>query len=270
MGKALSVLGLALGLSACANLSAVSDFTKLSSDVTANTAAIDSYPEAAQEIARMAPPSRKAERDQEAQAAKGVTEVADLGLKSLSLYFSTLSKLADDKTVDVKSSATSIGASLKTLGAVKASMADPATALITLLLTIPLDAYRRSAIAKLIEGANEPVQQLAEGLATFAGGVASEYQSVSLEANTFYANLHNQTSDRAAQEMLEEWRRAHVGRYSQLRSQALAAETAFRNIKKGQAALYEHKSDLSGPEIKALLAKYADEIFKASSLLPLH
>jgi hypothetical protein len=253
-------------VSACADLTAVSDFAKLSSNVTASTSAISSYPEAAAELARMAPPASKQRTQTEADRAAAETKVAQLGLKTLSLYFATLAALADDKTVDVKSSASSIAGSLKTLGAIKPSIVDPATALITILLTAPLDAWRRSAVANLIDRANIPVQTLSRDLANFARIVALKYHEDRLQANIYYESLAKRSSDPAVRAMLKEWDQLHVTHYQQLEDQATAAQEALQAIEQAHADLQARKSKLSSSEVKALLAKYADDIFKASSL----
>jgi hypothetical protein len=256
-------------IASCANLTAVSDFAKLSSDVTANTPAIVSYPTAAREMARMSPPAERALRNQQAKEAADQTQVAALGLKTLSLYFSTLSKLADNNTVNVKSAASSISSSLQSFGAIKPSIADPATAIITLLLTAPLDAWRRQAVANLIDRANEPVQRLARDLANFAKGVAQAYDRDISQANIYYTGLGARSSDPGVRAMLDEYRIAHIAEYSKARDQALAAETALRKIEQAHADLQAHKSDLNGAELKALLAMYGDDLKQAAKLFPL-
>lgn len=264
----LPILLLMLALGACTNLTAVSDFAKLGSNVTASSAAIDSYPTAASEQARMAPVATSAAR--KAQAAKAVdqTKAADLGMQTLSLYLSTLAQLADDKLVDVQASATGIGGSLKTLGVLNAAVAEPASAVIDLLVTAPLDAWRRQAVANLIEQANQPVQKLGTALADFAKVTALTYDQDIAQANIYYRGLGARSHDPAIRALLDEWRMAHTADYAKTRDQALAAETALRKIVQGQAELQAHKNALTGAELKALLAQYQGEILTAAKLLP--
>jgi hypothetical protein len=266
--KVIAVLAL-IALGACTNLSAVSDFAKTGSKVTSSSVAIDSYPSAARELARMAPAQETDTREAQARKAVEQTKVADLGLKTLSLYLSTLSQLADDKLVNVQSSASSIGASLKSLGAVKTSVSDPATAVIDLLLKAPLDAWRRAAVGNLIDAANEPVQKLANGLADFAAVTAQAYDRAISQADIYYRNLGAKSRDPVIREMLEEWRAMHTTDYAKERDQAAAAEVVLRKIAQAQADLSAHKNELSGEELKALLSEYKDDITKAAKLIPL-
>lgn len=262
------VLALVLVATAgCANLTAVRDFSKLTSEVTASTPAIQSYPAATRELARLAPADERAKRNDEARAAVDQTKVAELGLRTLSLYFAALAKLADDSTINMPSS--SIGNSLQSLGAINTSMVTPTNALINLLTKAALDGWRRRAIATLIEDANDSVKALAEQLADFAKGVAETYRSDISQANIYYRNLEARSGDPAVRAVLDEYRIARVDDYSKARDRALAAETALRKIREAQAKLFEHRADLSGAELKGLLGMYGDDIKQAAKFLPL-
>jgi hypothetical protein len=261
---------LMLLLAGCANLTSVAEFAKLSSDVTSNTAALDAYPNATAEGMRIAPPTQKAAIADLNERAADRTKLARKGMKALSLYMETLSKLADDKLVDVKTPAKSIASSLQTLSVVDKAMADPATALIRLLLTVPLDAWRRNAVSNLIEQGNEPVQALATSLANFANQVAAQYRIDAQYADRFYVDLQQRSSDPAAKEGAKEWLRYHVANFRKGRDQALAAETVLRKIVQAQADLYAHRDRLNGAELKALLATYGEDIFSAAKFLPIN
>lgn len=267
--RAVSVAAL-LAVAGCANLTAVSNFAKLGSDVTSSTAAMDTYPAAVQEQARMASPAELAARKTQAAGATDETRVADLGMKTLSLYLATLSQLADNTLIAVKPAASSIDASLKSLHAIKASIADPATSLITLLLTAPLDVWRREAVGNLIDRANQPVQSLGNALADFARATALIYDQDISSADIYYRNLGAKTNDAAVRELLDEWRLRQIADYAKARDQAKAAEVTLRKIVQAQAELQAHRNDLSSDALKALLTQYQDDIFKAAQLLPLH
>jgi hypothetical protein len=260
---------LLLALGACTNLTAVSDFARLGSNVTASAAAIDGYPAAASEQARMAPAATAAARKEQAAKAVDQTKVADLGMQTLSLYLSTLARLADGKLVNVQSSAPGIGASLTSLARMNATVADPATAVINLLLAAPLDAWRRKAVANLIDQANQPVQKLGTALADFARVTAFTYDQDISQANIYYRNLGARSHDPEVREMLDEWRVLHIADYARARDQAKAAEAVLRKIVQGQAELQAHRNRLTGAELKALLTQYVDEIATAARLLTL-
>jgi hypothetical protein len=256
-----------LALGGCVNLSAVSDFAKLGSDVTSSSAAIDSYPDAARALVRTASPGTIAARRRQAAKAVEETKVADLGMKTLSLYLSTLAKLADDKAADIKSSTSSIAASLKSLNLVRPGISGPATVLIDL-IGGSLDAWRRQAVSNLIDAANTDVQKLGLALADFAHETAQTYERATLQTNAYYDDMHEKTPDPAVQEMLDEWRAQHIADYRKARDQASAAETVLRKIVQGQADLQAHKNDLTGDELKTLLGQYEADITAAAKLLP--
>jgi hypothetical protein len=264
--KQVTAAGLLLILGACTNLTAVSNFATLGSSVTSSTAAIDSYPKATQESARMAPPADAATRQQQAAQAPGETEVADLGMKTLSLYFSTLARLSDGKLVDVTSSASSIGTSLKSLSVVDATISSPATSLITLLLTAPLDTWRNEAVAHLINNANQSVQTLGIALANFADTTANMYDTDISQADIFYRGLGASSHDPAIREMLDEWRVQNINSYTAARDQASAAATSLRKLVQGQADLKAHKDELTSAELKALLTQCETDILSAAKL----
>jgi hypothetical protein len=256
-----------LATAGCANLTAVRDFSKLTSEVTASTPAIQSYPAAMREMARLAPPNERATRNAEARAAVDETKVAELGLKTLSLYFAALAKLADDSTISAPSS--NIGNSLQSLGAIKQDMAAPTNAIVNLLTKAALDGWRRQAVAKLIEGANESVSVLAEQLANFAKSVAQVYDRDISEAEVYYSMWQARSADPGVRAILDEYRVARIADYARSRDVALAAEVALRRIRQAQADLYAHRSDLNGAELKGLLATYGDDIKQAAKILPL-
>ncbi|MGH7119282.1 MAG: hypothetical protein ACREFP_09910 [Acetobacteraceae bacterium] len=258
---------LLLATAGCVDLSAVSGFTKLGSSITENTAAVDSYPDAVKYAAQFNPELQAKERlAAELPAADTQTKSADLGMKTLSLYLSTVSSLADDKTVDVSASTTSIGNSLKGLGVLKTATQKPATDLITLLAGGALDLWRRQAVANLIVKANPSVQELCAALAQFARLTAERYQIDAHEVATYYGNLGlHQTP--AVQEMLGEWRDEHVAGFTKASAAATAAAKAFTVIAQGHAALVAHAGELSSKELRAIIAKYQDQLSSAARLI---
>jgi len=255
-----------LSLGACANLSSVTEFANLSSSVTSSTGALDSYTSAASELARMASPANLAQ--EQAQAAKALDQikVADLGMQTLSLYLSTVAKLADDKSVNVSSLASSIASSLNKLGAVHSAVSAPASSLVDLLISAPLDVWRREAVGKLIDKSNASVLQLGNALASLGTLTADQYSLAILQANIHYGQLEV-NANRQDREMLKEWRHLHVEAYEKAREQATAARTALLRIVKGQAALAAHKDELTGAELKALLSRYESDILGITNLL---
>jgi hypothetical protein len=259
----------ALSLVGCADLSAIGDFAKMSSDVTANTTVMDTYPLATKEGVRTASPAGRADAIARDAKAAGRAKLAQQGMKTLSLYMTTLAALADAKLLDPATPAKSIEASLQSLSLVDKSMADPATAVIKLLIGIPLDAWRRSTLSDLIHKANEPVQTLGNKLADFAAEISLQYQSDINTAEGFYNRLQNQTNDPAAREMAKEWYAYRVEVYSKGRDQADAAEKVLRKIVQAQADLNAHVDDASLTTLKALLGSYAQDIFTASKFLPI-
>jgi len=265
MNRAASA-ALLLLLGACTNLTAVSTFATLGSNATSNTTAIDSHLPAAQERARMASPERIVERKQQAIQAADQVKVADLGMKTLSLYFAVLAQLSSDKTIDVKSSAASIAGSLKSLGVIEPTISAPATSLITLLLTVPLDVWRQEASAKLIDGANEYVLKLGVALKDFAENTANVYDLDISQANVYYRDLATRSTDPAIRVMLDEWRVQHIMTYAKARDQAKVLAQALTQIVQGQSDLYDKRTELTGAELRRLLARYQDDIFSAAKL----
>jgi len=201
-------------------------------------------------------------------AAKAADEikVIDIGMQTLSLYLSTVAKLADDKSVDVSSSASSIGSSLKKLGPVHSDASAPANSVINLLLSAPLDVWRRESVSKLIDSANEPVQRLGMALAKFALTTALQYRTLIHESNIYYSSLESD-ANRQDREMLEEWHALHIADYEKAREQAQAAQTALQKIVEGQAALEAQKDKLTGAELRLHLTSYQSEVLGAMKLL---
>lgn len=258
----------ALTLGACTDLSAIGEFAKLSSDVTANTTVLGTYPAATKEAVRTALPGTKADAIARDEKAPSRAKLAQEGMKTLSLYMATLAALADPKLINPAGSAKKIEGSLQSLSIVDKSMADPATAVIKLIIGIPLDARRRQALSDLIHKANNDVQTLGNKLADFADEVALRYRNNSNTAESFYNRLKAQSADPAAREMTDEWRDYHMALNRKRRADAEAAAAVLRKIVQAQADLNAHVDDANLTTLKASLAVYAQDILTAAKFLP--
>lgn len=260
----------ALVLGACTDLSAVGDFAKLSSDVTASTPVFDNYPANTAEALRVSTPQDRATLTGFQQNAVARAELAQAGMKTLSLYMATLAALSDGKLVDFSTQAKSIEGSLQKLSLIKPELADPATALIKLILKVPLDAYRRHAVSTLVHDSNKSVVALSFALADFADHVATISEGAARDAGQFYTTLAQQTSDRSVREMAVEWRTYHRLNYAKTQAQAKAADKILRKIADAHNELDKNIDKLSTAQLKALLSDYGQDIFAAAKFLPIN
>jgi hypothetical protein len=252
-------------IAACTSLSAVSEFGKLSTNVTQSQPAIDGRAEALQVASTMAPVSGRPNAQKNLLAAREQQKVADAGLKALSLYFATLSSLADSKLRDTSADAASISKALQGAQIINSSMATSIQSIVGLVTSPLLAAWQGRAVSNLIDAANDPVQRLADDLAKLADDAASDRNYDARLADDYFDPTSSK--DKGIQRLLESQRSASVANFDQRIAQADAARDLLLAVKNGQAALQKNKDKLTSAELKANLDQYGNDIVNATKLI---
>ena len=255
----------ALAVCGCADLTEVTKFADKGSTALGKTQLPELETTLLAERARIQPPQAgDAGLADDRAKAKLISSCVD----ALTAYFKTLGRLADNKLVDVKDSTSKIGAALQSSGVVSSAAAGPASALIKVLAEAPLDAWRRQAVARLIERANDPVIALAHSLSDYAQAVADQYATIRLVERNHYGALLTDRSEPATRAVVEEIRDNRVADADAGRAKALAAKAVFDQIAKDQQGLYDRRGSIGHAELDAILQQYQDDLDKASALLP--
>ena len=247
--------------SACANLSAVRDFAKTSSSITANEPVISGWPhiyDTAQLLAASpqmtaSAPDLKTKLKEEAKAANADVPLALEAGKTLGLYMNILAALADDKLPDVSDQASSISSSLNTLGAVN-SNAEDATAGLLKLIGISLDAWRQRAIRDLVKDSDKDVQTIAKFLAATANAVQKADKFAKSVTDQYWEATGALSKDPGIQALLLRAERSDDQSYATRIAQADAAQAAFQKIAADHAMLATHADSLSGDDVRNALA----------------
>ena len=247
--------------SACANLSAVRDFAKTSSAITANEPVISGWPhiyDTAQMLAaspqvRKSAPDLQATLKEEAKAANADVPLALQAVKALGLYMNVLGALADDKLPDVSDQASSISSSLTTLGAANDNPKEATTGLLKL-VGISLDAWRQQAIGDLIKQSNKNVQTIASFLAATTNAVEKADKLARSVTDQYWEAAGALSKDPGVQALVLRAERQDDQAYAIRIAQADAARAAFQKIAADHAILAAHADSLSGDKVQNALS----------------
>jgi len=255
------ILVFLLSTSACANLSAVRDFAKTSSAVTASEPVISGWSHVYDTARMMAasPQMKKAAPELQKtleQETKGATADVPLALeagRALGLYMNVLAALADDKLPDVSDQASNISSSLNTLGAVNTNAKDATTALLKL-IGISLDTWRQRAISDLVKKSNQDVQTIAAFLAAAANVVGKADKFAMAVTDQYWEATGALSKDPGVQALLLRAERQDDQVYATRMAQADAAQAVFKRIAAAHDLMAKNADSLSGDEVRNALS----------------
>lgn len=247
--------------SACTNLSAVRDFAKTSSAVSANEPVISGWPHvydtakmmaASPQVSKVAP-DIESRLKSEAKAANADISLALEAGKTLSLYMNVLDALADNSLPDVSEQATSISSSLDTLGVVNDNTKSATGALLKV-IGISMNAWREQAIGALIKKSNGDVQTISAFLAATANAVEKADKLAMRVSDQYWEATGALSKDPGVQALLLRAERQDDQIYALRLAQAEAARVAFNKIAAAHAVLAKNADSLSGDEVRNALS----------------
>ncbi len=268
---------LAALLVACTNLTSVSQFAESGANATSATDVFPSYVDAEANAVRLAYPptdhptstdiAGKEQAQKLYEAAPALANADQVGLKALSLYFQVLASLSSDQLIEVKDSATSISNSLHSLGATSAASVAPASSLIQLLISAPLDAWRNRAVGNLIRSANNDVLQLCSDLSTSAKAVAVVWGADVESASAYYGGIPGPSSDIRGAVMMMALANQEATAFRQQQQKAIALGNVLDNVCSGQKELFSNVARLDLETLQAALNGYFAEIESTTKVL---
>jgi len=264
-------------ISGCTNLTAVSNFAASGAAATNATDVFAGYADAEQVAVRFAyPPTNtpsplqiqnRENARQLAGQAENFAGIDEAGLKALSLYLTTLSKLSSNTAINVSDSATSIGTSLTKLHAIPSADTTATQKLITLLISAPLDAWRNKAVGNLILSANGDVMTLCTDLSLSAKSIAETWNSDIYLVNVYYASVPGPADDIRGSILMMSLASQQTEIFLQNQQKAQALADALDNVCKGQATLVKNVNSLDATTIEGILTGYQAEISAAAQII---
>lgn len=264
-------------ISGCTNLAAVSNFAASGAAATNSTDVFAGYVDAEQAAIRFAyPPTNtpsplqiqnRENARQLAGQAENFAGIDEAGLKALSLYLTTLSKLSSNTAINVTDSATSIGTSLTKLHAIPSADTTATQKLITLLISAPLDAWRNKAVGNLILSANGDVMTLCTDLSLSAKSIAETWNSDIYLVNVYYASVPGPADDIRGSILMMSLASQQTEIFLQNQQKAQALADALDNVCKGQATLVKNVNSLDATTIEGILTGYQAEISAAAQII---
>lgn len=262
MIRARLALLILLTTTACTDLSAVRDYANTASAVTANASIFRQWPTtyataiplSGEPQVRSRYPEYQAQLRQEMARDVARAQLAILATQSLTLYLTTLGKLADDKVPDVSQQSTDINAGLGKLGA------DPTVTAVSSavfkVVGVILDAVRRRAIADLIANANDDIKTITKFLAEEAApNVRKANVNAIKAADQYWSGAIASTHDVGMRALLFRARMIDLAAFDAPIVQADAAQAAFKKIGEDQAVLYENRNRLQSRAVREALLK---------------
>lgn len=269
----------ALLLAGCVDLSAVSNFAKTSSQITASEPVISgwsaSFDEAHQvalspELRHVVPHQARTLEVARAQAQK-YAPMAQKAAQTLALYMQALAQLSDSKLPNLSSQATMLDASLQALKIEKTNgaglEAKGAAGSLLQLLSIPIDFWRQYTVRELILRADNDVQILAEFLSVTADTVETAEAAAGQTVARYYQVSARSTHDAGVRALLRNVLWEHQAAMTASRAKAHQAAQAFATIGKDHAALARNANRLSGVAVQSTLATDAPLLQAALKVL---
>jgi hypothetical protein len=263
-------LAVTLFVPGCVDLSAVRDFAKTSSAVSANEPVISGWPtnyDAAIKLAATPglPPDLKTRLQEDAAAAKQDAPLAIQAAKALSLYFDVLGKLADDKLPDVSSDATAIATAIGKLDTGDKA-AKGATSTLVDLIGVALDAWRKIAVRDLVIQSDPSIQVITAYLATVSLSVQKADKFAERVTDQYWETEGARSRDPAVQGLVLKQERTDDADYATRIAQADAAAAAFKKIGTDHALLARNASRLSAQDIQTTLSNDLPTLLNALKL----
>jgi hypothetical protein len=257
-------------LAGCVDLTAVSDFAKESSIITANKSMLDDT--AAQTEAHLYAPNNFA--DPTSKAFTDRLAITNKALAALNGYMSVLAQLSASGVANVSSDYSTIGSGLKSLGVTDPSV-QPAINAASALTNIVLAAILSKDVKMLITSAAQPVDQITAYLVDQAQTTSNTYNQAIAVNNRYWGELTQQTKGDArvcrtaalCKAIYVLVNRAHATDVADLTAKAAAADaavTAFKKIQTDNAALVANVNELDAKSLIAILK--ADEPYLLAAI----
>jgi hypothetical protein len=275
--KFLQAASIPLLLAGCTNLTAVSNFASSGATATNSTDVFAGYVDAEKAAVTFAysptdnPTPTQIQDRANAQnlvdQAPTIAAIDEAGLKVLSLYLTTLSKLSSNTAINVNDSAKSIGSSLTSLGAVPSTETTATQNLINLLISAPLDAWRNKAVGNLIQNANNNVITLCTDLSTSAKAIAEAWNSDIFLVEAYYAGVPGPTNDIRGSILMMSLASQQAQTFSQNQQKATALADALTSVCKGQDTMAKNANSLNATTVEGILTGYQAEISSAVQII---
>jgi uncharacterized protein YutE (UPF0331/DUF86 family) len=257
-------LALCAALSGCVNLSAVGDFAKESSVISANKALLDdtdAQTEAREYALALNLPNSFAD-----PASKEFTDrlaVTAHALTALNAYMTVLAQLSAKDVANVSSEVSTIGTALKSLNVTDPKL-QPGLNAATSLANILLNEVIRKDVKKLIDSAAAPVDDIANYLVDQAQTTSNTYNQAIAVSNRYWGSLT--APSKGDSELCRTANlcktvsvlanRARDADNKNLSAKAAAADTAtaaFKKIRNDNAALVKNTDHLDDKALIAML-----------------
>lgn len=248
-----------LVLSACVSLTAVNDFAKESSIITANKAMLDDT-----EALRLARRYNPNITDPESKAFTDRLAVTHACLDVMNAYMTVLAQLSGGGVGNVSSEFSKIGQGLTAL-----QVTDPrvqaTVAAAGALSNILLDAVIRNSIKRLLVESARPVDEIMVYLVAQAQTTANTYNQAIAFNNQYWSDLFSRSAaDGVTSELGNRARRSDIAQLKIKAAAADAAVVAFQKIRADNAALAANADRL---DAKALIEQLkANEPYLMSAI----
>lgn len=255
---------LCLALSGCANLSAVGDFAKESSVISANKALLDDTD--AQTEAREYALALNLPNGFVDPASKEFTDrlaVTNQALAALNAYMTVLAQLSAKDVANVSSEVSTIGTALTSLNATDPKL-QPALSAASALTNILLNGVIRKDIKKLIDSAAAPVDDIAGYLVDQAQTTSNTYNQAIAVSNRYWGSLTTPSKGesefcrtanlcKVVDVLANRARDADIKNLSAKAAAADSASAAFKKIRSDNAALVKNTDHLDDKALIAML-----------------
>jgi hypothetical protein len=181
----------------------------------------------------------------------------------LASYLDSLGKLSAGDLVEYERSAGGLGEALAGIDPVEKEAIDAVTSISAALVEATAGKWRRKELGEVIARTNSDVQKLATALrAVIEEDYARLLDGESEAARKFYLGLineHREAEPLSAVLLYEKWR-DEMEAIDGKRQAARSYVKLLARIAAGHQHLYDHRSDLSSKELKALVLKHAEAV----------
>jgi len=265
LARATLALLLALALGGCANLSAIAEFGRLSSDGVLYRRLTDEYVGSLHTMQDLTLKRQQQERDNLVPALakrQALAPAALLMQQAVAEYMGALAALAGDELVVLDDQVDDLAGAATKAELLGEQRAKTVASIGKLLTEAALNGYRQRQLATLIEAGNGPLQALIADLTSVMERYAEQIQIEQDQFNFHYRTLGAMATpgERAAAELIWAQQRSGARQFAP-RRQAIASYIAtIGKIGQAHQALYDNRSRIADREVHAQLKHYIKRI----------